>query len=301
MNTKKGINLNFFFILLSTITFTALSLKVSAKTSVVVTSENTRNSELDAYLKLGTDKISFSELIRSQDGSLDEDLLGKLQPSNDNRSDFKKIAIEQIAQDPQFSLLLKGFLSPLRKKLFIEMIKTEVVDSSKKVDLIASLSEVKNVKSGTFELPTKLIHDTDQLYINGDLIKPEELSSLRLNTDTLYHFSLISNNSLPVYLWSKPKDFVPGSRKYLAQGTCDKPIFNFEMPMENLEVLYPNNCSIYHPNASMPLSLQNELNVNKSTWWDRNKAWAIGGSLFIIGTGIYEASRKYEIKIGLPF
>lgn len=243
-----------------------LSINGNAKVMILVSSEEVSETEYNQFLSLNENYISASSIFESELGSIkkEEFYLFKHSLESFNSIETNDTVKNQIL-DETIIELSKGFLSPTRKKLVLQLFE-------KKYDLskfenqnlklqIQTLKQGPILEPGTIPLSLNSISTSDKLFINGIRINAQTQESVFLYPQLYYHIAILSNSKYPHFIWNKGEGLtIKYDKTPIIKGQCDKPIANFSFEtfhLNSIRGLFPKNCTSEIPFSQIQIKDRN--------------------------------------------
>ncbi len=278
-----------------------LNPNIWATSSVLIANEAITPAEFTKFINSKKGLISFIDIVEANSGSVSRELIQTVGDLDSAPESLTRIQIEEEL----IKELTSGPLTPIRKNLLLKVLQTSSREPLNRELQMRTIFESPIVSHGSVTSTLKLLRDDDQLYINGFKINPNELANLKLYPKVRYHIAYLSNVTYPHYQWVLGEDIKPPRQINLATGTCLKPHVDNLKYVENPLVLFQQNCIGRASSNTEDIQLgAQKFAPNLSaveSQAKKNQAWAIGGSLLLFGTLIYEAQREYDISVNLPF
>lgn len=270
-------------------------------TSVLVCHESVSAEECSQFITSKKNLISFIDTVGLNYGSVSREMIQTVSELESAPESLPRIQTEaQLIKE-----LTSGPLTPVRKNLLIKVLKPFSKEKANRDTQLMVFLESPLKTVGSITPPLKFLREDDQLFINGFEIHSNELNQIKLLPNIRYHIAYLSNVTHPVYQWALAEEIQPFQIVNLVRGSCQFPQLNNMVSGENPLALFAKNCVGRASHHSEEIQLGGPASIpedsRKETQWNKNRAWAIGGSLLLFGTLIYEVQRNYDISVTLPF
>lgn len=302
-----------------------------ARPFVLICHEQTTAEECTDFLAKTPEAISYISFIESTTGTVTRDVTQRvfdLQThhqdriySNDLEKDEESVDLNSLIKETS-----QGFLSTIKKSLLIQLLllKTSQTNNLNTATRASALPNSNSLKEetkainpnspsdpsqqikvltkgvmkhpGTLPLSLALYRQDDQLYINGRLIKSENIKTIHVYPHLYYHIAYLSNTYRPSFQWSRGDQIQPFPKQTLVSGDCLNPHWEKGVieTTESTRALFSSACtnviSRSRINATSmlldqepPKDLPKSISMNEAprNFWTKHPIIAIGASILV--------------------
>jgi len=296
----------------------------SARPFVLVCDEQTNEDEYNIYLSQNSDSISYIEFLEAETGQIKQDNFLKntkfIESSEDidiqsnSKENENHVLLPNVKNHYSLQLesnnesnsnldeITNGFLSSIRKLVLLTILKKiqdEPLQSPASINnytlQVKSITEGVVKNPGSIASQFEIFRKDDRLYINGILIKTDQLKSIKFYPQLFYHIAYLSNVYKPFFQWTKGDKIKSIPKEKLVSGDCQnvtwtENVKNIAIPAKTLFIhsctnkisLYKSNPSLFF-NKELPKDLSQTISYSDTThkYWSDHPFIIIGGSLLI--------------------